>query len=316
MLLLVQDPDTFNSVANFKFQGVVTTFRPWRVIFWLLTALNGFAAVLIFFFFPETITYKSSNELKGQNLPTKSKMIWDRLNPVRVIVLLFKYMNIFSVGLAAGALVWNQYALLTPIRSILNPRFNLHSPIQSGLFYLVPGAGYLVGSFVGGRWVDYCTKKAIANRNGVRVPEDRLKSSLPHIIIIVPGTVLVYGWTLDKEVGGIPVPVIMMFIQGVSQLFCMPSLNTYCLDVMHSKGRSAEVIAGNYVMRYVFAALGTGVALPAINAIGVGWFNTLSAAFLAMTGGLVWLTSIYGPRWRESIDAKDEQKAARRKEVS
>lgn len=303
-------------IANKYSQGVVVTFRQWRVVFWLLSAMNGFAALLIICFFPETIPYKSSRELKGHTLPKKTKMVLHRISPIRVIVMLFKYPNIFSVGLAAGALVWNQYALLTPIRYILNPRFNLHSPIQSGLFYLVPGAGFLAGSLVGGRWVDYCMKKCVAKRGGVRISEDRLKSSLVHIILIVPGCILIYGWTLEKEVGGIPVPVIAMFVQGVSQLFCMPSLNTYCLDVMHHKGRSAEVVAGNYVFRYVFAALGTGVALPAIEAIGVGWFNTLSALFLSLTGGLIWLTAIYGPKWREAIDAKDEQKAASRKEVS
>lgn len=293
--------------------GVVVTFEPWRVVFWLLSAMNGFAAVLVFFFFPETINYKSSGELKGQGVGMKTKMIWNRINPTRVIVLLFKYINIFNVGLAAGALVWNQYALLTPIRSVINPRFGLKSPIQSGLFYLAPGVGYLAGSFVGGRWVDHCANKCIVERNGERVPEDRLKSSLLHTIFIVPACVLVYGWTLEKEVGGIPVPVIAMFIQGVSQLFCMPSMNTYCLDVMQAQGRSAEVIAGNYVARYVFAALGTGVALPAIEAMGVGWFSTMSAAFSIFTGGLLWLTAIYGPKWRQAVEAKEEQKIAARK---
>lgn len=277
--------------------------------------MNGFACLLIFVFFPETIVYKSSNELKGQDFGTKSQMIWNRITPTRVVVLIFKYANIFNVGLAAGALVWNQYALLTPIRSVINPRFGLHTPIKSGLFYLAPGAGYLAGSFVGGRWVDSCMNKCIAKRGGMRVPEDRLKSSLIHAILIVPGCVLIYGWTLEKEVGGIPVPVIAMFVQGVSQLFCLPSLNTYCLDVMQPQGRSAEVIAGNYVFRYVFAALGTGVALPAINAMGVGWFSTLSALFSSVSGGLVWLTTVYGPGWREAVEAKDEQRAATRKGI-
>lgn len=302
--------------ANCNLQGVVVTFRNWRTVFWLLTAMNGFGSLLIIAFFPETIPYKASGELVGLSLPKKTKKVWNCISPIRVVVLCFKYANIFCVGLAAGGLVWNQYALLTPIRSILNPRFNLSSPIQSGLFYLVPGAGYLVGSFVGGIWVDYCMNKCVAKRNGAHVSEDRLKSSLPHIILIIPGCILIYGWTLEKEVGGIPVPVIAMFVQGVSQLFCMPSLNTYCLDVMQSKGRSAEVIAGNYVFRYVFAALGTGVALPALEALGAGWFNTLSALFLSFTGILVWLTTVYGPKWRDAVDRKDEQKAATRKDIS
>jgi len=131
------------------------------------------------------------------------------------------------------------YSLLTPIRYILNPRFNLTSPIQTGLFYIAPGIGYLVGTFVGGRYADHIVKKYIAKR-GRRVPEDRLRSCLPFLGIAIPACMLIYGWSIEKEVGGIPLPVIMMFLQGVAQLFCFPSLNAYCLDVV--QGKSAEVI--------------------------------------------------------------------------
>ncbi|OJJ39311.1 hypothetical protein ASPWEDRAFT_105089 [Aspergillus wentii DTO 134E9] len=285
--------------------GVVVTFQPWRTVFWLLTAMTGLAALLIIFCFPETIPYKSEGELAGQTLPRKSKMVWDRISPFRVLALYFKYPNLFLTGLTSGALVWNQYALLTPIRYVLNPRFHLETPIQSGFFYLAPGAGYLAGTFVGGRWADHTVRKYIRQRNGQRIPEDRLRSCLPHLYFVIPGCLLVYGWTIDQSVGGIPVPVIAMFLQGVSQLFCFPSLNTYCLDVMQAQGRSAEVVAGNYVFRYIFAALGTGVVLPAIQAMGAGWFNTISAAFLIVTGVVVWLTVVYGPKWREAVDAKN-----------
>jgi MFS family permease len=131
------------------------------------------------------------------------------------------------------------YSLLTPIRYILNPRFNLNSPIETSLFYLAPGFGYLLGTFFGGRYADYIVKKYILKR-GRRIPEDRLRSCLPFLGLIIPGCMVVYGWSIQKEVGGIPLPVIMMFLQGVAQLFCFPSLNTYCVDVMQGKG--GEVI--------------------------------------------------------------------------
>lgn len=275
--------------------------------------MAGFAAAIIILFFPETIPSKSNTDFAGQSVPRQAKLLWHRINPIRVFALYASYPNLFWTGLAAGALVWNQYALLTPIRPVLNPRFNLNSPVQAGLFYLAPGAGFLAGTFVGGRWADYFVQKYIARRNGLRIPEDRLRSCLIFICVLTPGSILIYGWSLDQDVGGIPVPVIFMFLQGVFQLFCLPSLNTYCLDVMHSKGRSAEVVAGSYVFRYVFAALGTGVALPAIQELGVGWFNTLSGLFLVLAGATVWLTAVFGPRWRENVDLKCEEKAARRK---
>jgi hypothetical protein len=72
------------------------------------------------------------------------------------------------------------------------------------------------------------------------VPEDRLKSAVPFMGGVIPTCMLVYGWCIEKRKGGVAVPVLAMFIQGVAQLFCFPSLNVYCLDV--NPKRSAEVV--------------------------------------------------------------------------
>jgi MFS family permease len=120
--------------------------------------------------------------------------------------------------------------------------------------------------------------------------------------IVIPGCILIYGWCVEKRKGGIPLPVIVLFLQGVAQLFCFPSLNTYCLDVMQN--RSGEVVAGNYMVRYFFGAFGTAVCLPAIEKIGVGWFSTISALFLVVATLAVCVEIKYGKTWRERIDAK------------
>ena len=214
------------------------------------------------------------------------------------------------------ALLTPSNSLLTPIRYVLNPRFNLSSPIQSGLFYIAPGCGYLLGTFFGGRWADYIVKKWIGKK-GRRVPEDRLRSCWVFMGGVIPICMLVYGWSVEKRFGGIPLPVITMFIQGVAQLFCFPSLNTYCVDVMQAKGRSAEVVAGNYMIRYVFAAAGSAVCLPAIEAIGVGWFSTISAILLVLSAATLWATTIWGERWRKAVDHKrrDRRHAREAKEL-
>ena len=209
------------------------------------------------------------------------------------------------VALASSSLVWNMYSLLTPIRYVLNPRFSLTTPIQSGLFYLAPGCGYILGTFFGGRYADYITISWTAKR-GVRVPEDRLRSALPFMGIAIPVCMLIYGWSIEKRFGGIALPVIMMFLQGIAQLFCFPSLNTYCLDVMQAHG--AEVIAGNYMIRYLFAALGSATVLPAVEKIGVGWFSTISAAFLVVSSLATSAAVIWGRGWRERIDEKRRAK--------
>ncbi|SMR47856.1 unnamed protein product [Zymoseptoria tritici ST99CH_3D1] len=285
--------------------GAIVTYASWRDIFWLQTALAGAASLLCLFLLPETIVHRRSKELEGLSRSGKAKVVWTWINPMRVVSL-WLYPNLTIAGLASSCLVWNMYSLLTPIRYVLNPRFGLEPPLQSGLFYIAPGCGYLIGTFFGGRWADYTVKK-YSKRRGGRVPEDRLRSCLPAMGIVIPACMLVYGWSVEKAVGGIPLPVIAMFLQGLAQLFCFPSLNTYCLEVMPT--RKSDVVAGNYTMRYVFGAAGSAAVLPIIDAIGVGWFSTISALFVALGAGGLWCVAIWGKDWRDKInEGKDESK--------
>ncbi|KAK3680335.1 hypothetical protein LTR37_021322 [Vermiconidia calcicola] len=278
--------------------GIIVTYASWRDIFWLQTVLAGISTLGVIFLVPETIHRKRSDELSGLPRKQKVKKLWSWINPWRVIKL-FRYPNVLVVGIAASSLVSNMYSLLTPIRYVLNPRFGLDSPLEGGLFYIAPGGGYLVGTFFGGRWADHIVKRYIRKRGGHRIPEDRLNSCIIAMGVVIPGCMITYGWSIEKRFGGIPLPVVCMFVQGVAQLFCFPSLNTYCLDVMQSQ--SSEVMAGNYVIRYVFAAAGTAACLPVIESIGVGWFSTISAAFVASAAAATWMTAKYGAEWRERV---------------
>ncbi|KAG7056992.1 MFS general substrate transporter [Colletotrichum scovillei] len=281
--------------------GIIVTYTSWRAIFWLQTALAGVGVGGAILFMPETLQELKKADLEGLAFSRKVSVLWGMTNPVRV-VRLFKFPNLILVAIASGSLVWNMYGMLTPIRYVLNPRFSLTSPAQSGLFYLAPGCGYLAGTLVGGRYADYTVRRWIAERHGRRISEDRLRSCLPFLGAVLPGCMLIYGWTVQQRVGGIAVPVVFMFLGGVSQLFCFPSLNTYCLDVI--QGRSAEVIAGNFMVRYLFGAAGSAVVLPAIKVIGVGWFSTISAGFLVVGALSVWAVALWGRSWRHRIDEK------------
>lgn len=281
--------------------GIIVTYSSWRSIFWLQTALSGAGVLGVFFLVPETAHHKKIADLEGLSRKERLRAILRMINPVRVLKL-FRYWNQVLVACASSALVWNMYSLLTPIRYVLNPRFHLESPLLGGLFYLAPGTGYLLGTFMGGRWADRTVRVWIRKRNGVRVPEDRLRSAVPFMGIVMPACVLIYGWTVDRAVGGIPVPVIALFVQGVAQLFSFPSLNTYCLDVM--PGQGAEVVAANYFVRYLAGCMGTGVVLPAIQGVGVGWFSTISALFLGASTIGVMAAIRWGESWRKATDAR------------
>ncbi|ORY68767.1 major facilitator superfamily domain-containing protein [Pseudomassariella vexata] len=284
--------------------GIIVTHTSWRVIFWLQTGLAGVAVVGSFFLLPETIYHKKIDDLSGYSGVEKGKVLWGMINPWRVIKL-YEYPNLLLTGLGSASLLWNMYSLLSPIRYILNPRFNLTTPMQAGLFYLAPGCGYFLGTFAGGRYADYVVKKYIQKR-GVRIPEDRMYSALPFMGIVIPACVLVYGWCVETNRGGIPLVVIVLFLQGFAQLFCFPSLNSYCLDVM--PGRTGEVVAGNYVFRYILACAGTACVLPAVEVMGVGWFCTISVVLLILSSLGILATVWWGKSWRDKVDAKKKAK--------
>jgi len=64
------------------------------------------------------------------------------------------------------------------------------------------------------------------------------------------------------------------------------------------------VLAGNYMVRYLFAAAGSAACLPAVRKIGIGWFSTISALFMVVAAVATYATALHGRQWREAVDAK------------
>lgn len=166
------------------------TYVSWRNIYWLQVALSGLGSLLAIFLIPETIHRK-----RWDSIPKDDRLreTLRSLNPLKLLSL-FRYSNIFLVSLASSSLVWNMYSFLVPIVYVINPRLGLTTPLQSGLFYLAPGCGYLLGTFFGGRWADIVVKKWVRKRNGHRKPEDRMRSAAPWMGVGIPICMLIYGW--------------------------------------------------------------------------------------------------------------------------
>ncbi len=288
----------------------MVTYTSWRVIFWLQTGLAAAAAVLAAALLPETMRRRGIDSLPAGR--GRARAVLALVSPWRVVGLYVSYPNLVAVGVASAALVWNMYSLLTPVRYVVDGRLGLTAPAQAGLFYLAPGAGYLAGAFVGGRHADAVVRRWMRRRGGARVPEDRLRAAVPFMGLAIPACVVAYGWAVERDVGGVPLLAALLFLQGVAQLFCFPALNTYCLDVM--PGRAADVVAGNYLVRYLFAAAASAAVLPALDRMGVGRFSTLSAAFLAAAAAATLATVRWGRSWRERVDrrraARDRAAAA------
>lgn len=272
--------------------GIIVTYTSWRVIFAVLAAMGLFTFGLSFYFLEETIRYPKCSE-KG--IVNKIRSVIAEMNPLRVLKA-FRYLNLILSGVMSMSLIYNMCTLTTPIANVMNPRFHLDSPLYSGLFYLAPGMGYLVGSIFGGKWADRYVKKYIKLR-GKRIPEDRLRSTYASFGIVLPASVLVYGWSLQKKKGGIALPVIALFFNGMAQTFCFPSINAYSVDCLPSLG--GDAIASNYFIRYIAGAIGTGTCIIQIDNIGVGWSNTISAFVLLIGFGTCLALIKYGGVLRE-----------------
>ncbi|KAK1958844.1 major facilitator superfamily transporter [Colletotrichum sublineola] len=284
--------------------GVIVNFTSWRVIYGVQAGMALVGLIMAFFFVPK------ASELAKHQVVEKSPVrslgdLARAFNPMGVFRQ-FRYPNVLAANFACGLLGFNQYGLLSSIRRVINPRFNLTSPLISGLFYLAPGAGFLVGSTIGGRISDHTVKRYIRKRNGLRLPQDRLKSSLPAIFIVLPAGTLLFGWSLQKEVGGVALPVISSFFQGLGLMWSFSGLNTYSAEALPE--RRTAVISGKYVIQYIFGAGSIGGVVPMIDAIGVGWSFTISALSALLAGVLVLIISKFASRaqnWVEKSNSDD-----------
>ncbi|KAH6651688.1 putative MFS transporter [Truncatella angustata] len=272
--------------------GIIVTFSNWRAVYWLQTAMSGLGFVLSILVIP-TIRRETDSIEDEKRSPWTACTVLERFNPLRVFKLLLRP-NILLADLTCGLLACTQYGLLTSVRHVINPRFNLTTPLVSGLIYIAPGVGFFVGSVVGGRLSDRTVKNYIVKREGTRLPKDRLNSGLGGLFIVLPISMLLYGWSLQKGFGGLALPIVAGFWVGVGLMGTFNALNTYTAEV--SPAEKAEVICSKYIVQYIFGAACTAAVVPLIDAIGVGWAFTLFVALDILGGVLVLFVARLGPK--------------------
>ncbi|KAH3664038.1 hypothetical protein OGAPHI_004752 [Ogataea philodendri] len=288
--------------------GIIITYTNWRVIFWAVTGLGALDLLLIIFFLKETSRVVVAQEIRKK---TGKRFVFVSYNPFRVIWA-FKYLNLILAGIMSTSILFSFYGLLTPIRHVINPRFNLNSPVLGSLFYLAPGVGLVLGGPLGGRYADHMVKKWIIKRDGERVSEDRLRSILWSIGFLMPASMLVYGWSLEKRKGGMALPIISMFCYAIGQTIAFPSMNSYCVDCLPSlKG---DAIASNYFARYIVGGcVASATCLVQINNIGIGWTSTISC-FVLLFGFMncVFLIHFGAPLRLKALEKIERKKQAQK----
>ncbi|EEY22975.1 conserved hypothetical protein [Verticillium alfalfae VaMs.102] len=271
--------------------GIIATYTSWRVIYGVQAGMTLIGLVLAWFYVPLDPPREAQ--------PKTSKHVLAQFSPMPVFRV-FEHINILAANITCGLLSFNQYGLLGSIRSALTTRFGPASPLTSGLFYLAPGAGFLIGSTIGGRLSDHTVRRYIKKRNGLRLPRDRLKSSFPAIFIVLPLGTLLFGWSLGREVGGWAAPGIGAFLAGLGLMASFSGLNTYsAAEVLPAK--KTEAISSKYIVQYTFAAGTVASRVPIMEAIGVGWAFTISAVAALAGGAIVLMITRYEPETEKTL---------------
>ncbi|KAK4049269.1 hypothetical protein OIV83_004205 [Microbotryomycetes sp. JL201] len=309
--------------------GVLTEYvKPdgtgWRAMQWLLFAMGASGALLCAFCLPETAHQRGVDLIReerkqlaieeGRNGDVTEQKPWWKpdvtivwMNPLRPLRLLL-LPHILALSLNSSFVLMSTYTVLVPLSQTVAPRYSINNAALLGLFYLAQGCGNLCASPFAGRYADWMLKHYLKKRNGVYLPEDRLRATLIGGAFLLPTSVLVLGWILEKVDGkaGLALTVILLFTNGAGLMFVLTPANTYLVDV--SGIRSSEVIASNNCARYVVSAAASAFVLPMIHAIGVGSTNTFAAAMCWVGCGLIVVTIKYGKRMRKFGERFDGMK--------
>ncbi|USW51329.1 Putative major facilitator superfamily, MFS transporter superfamily [Septoria linicola] len=274
--------------------GIITTFTSWRVILWVQAGMVGLGLAFSLIFLrrggkPATVEHPSIADIL---------QAW---NPMRVFRLM-RCPNLLFTDLACGLLSFAQYALLSSPRHILVSQYHLTSPLISGLFYLSPAAGFLAGTLIGGHFSDRTVRQWIQHRNGLRLPQDRLRSGFASWFMVIPVASLIFGWCVETKLGGLPVPLVFAFLAAAGMLAAFAGLNTYCAEVMPLQ--RSEAIASKYLVQYTCSALASAFAVPLIDAVGVGIQCTISTVLVFIAGSLCVIVALFGIKMQCWVDER------------
>ncbi|KAF2189096.1 MFS general substrate transporter [Zopfia rhizophila CBS 207.26] len=284
--------------------GIIVTFADWRVILWVQAAMIGLGFILSILCIPYSAVHDDTS-----NRSKSFQDIVGEFNPAHVFSLMV-YPNVLLTDLTCGLLSWSQYSLLSAPRHLISTRFHLTSPLVSGLFYIAPAAGFLVGTMVGGRYSDWTVKKWIVKRGGDRLPQDRLNSGMFSFFILIPAASLIYGWGLectDCAPGSLALPIITGFFIAAGLLAAFASLNTYSAEVLPQK--RTEVIAGKYCVQYIFSACSSAASVPLADLIGAGPASIIGTVFILVGGSLTLLVAKRGLAMQHWIGEKSKEQS-------
>ncbi|TFY62814.1 hypothetical protein EVJ58_g3619 [Rhodofomes roseus] len=264
--------------------GIATHYASWRVMQYALFLAGVIALLLTFAYLPETSHPGTLgiDKLYERGELERGKFKWVWLNPFRSLALL-KSPNLVLITFASIAGLMTDFTLLIPLPYTIGERYNIDNEALVGACFIALGLGNILGAPLAGRLSDKTVIKWRKRRGGEWVPEDRLRAGLPAFAILVPLSVLLFGFTAQYVDGtlGIVLNLLWLFMNGIGVDLSLSPVNTYLVDI--GRSRSAELMAVQKATRNLVVGIATSGILPLINRLSISFTNAL-AAIIALLG--------------------------------
>ncbi|KAI5805392.1 major facilitator superfamily domain-containing protein [Peziza echinospora] len=306
--------------------GFVIQYLEWRWVFWILTLVVGFTAILgLFIYRTETYAVVILNRRAARmrketgnphlhtvfEIGTRDFKTTLKIAIVRPFKMLVTNPALFLLGLFMAFVYGFLYLMFVTFPTLFQGVYSETSGM-AGLNYLGPGVGFFLGIGIFTPLMQMNYKRLTEANGGVAKPEFRL----PVIFfgaVLIPGGLFWYGWSAEYHIHWI-MPLIgsALFCAGMMSVFM--AVQTYLIDM--SPRYAASAVSAATVFRSLF-----GFAFPLFGGklyekLGYGWGNSL-LAFIAIPLGLVFPMIIYkyGEPWRIAAEARldrSEQKVGDR----
>lgn len=291
--------------------GAVAERWGWRATQWLQLVYGGVILLMLLFALPETLERREGSRKEG----SRNIMQWGFdifVRPLRILRYLRRFPVLLTVAYSSitfGTL----YVLNVSIANTFDLAPYNFSTVILGLLYIPNSLGYLVTSFLGGRWMDHImqreAKKAKRyDENGALIfrPHDRMRENAWIGLLLYPAALLWYGWTVQKGVFWF-VPMLSNFFFGVGSMMVFGITTTMLTEFMPNES-SAGVALNNFV-RNLLSCAGAVATVPLIRGpLGNGWLFTI-LAIICWIAGVVTVVTM-----RRFAIKKDDQRALREQE--
>lgn len=266
--------------------GFVEQYASWRWIFWSTSAFQAIAIVICVVCCRETHLptlrkrqHGSRSKLSDLFAATMRRQILaDFATPIKMLL---THPSIQIQAILAALSYGLLYLVLSTFSALFTDQYNQSIAI-SGLHYIAPCLGEIFGSQVGGRLMDF-----VSRRLKRRLRAEAFDPAF-HLPIIAPSTVLaggallLYGWTAAKRAPWVAVDIgaflLMAAMSAVSQ-----ALQAYNMDTFPNI--RASTVAAVQIFRSL-GAFALPLAGPAMySKLGYGWANMILAGIF-MAGNL------------------------------